>query len=916
MTGANAGNFTTITAFNNDGQQASVSQGDGSGHTVTPRVTHYGYDADGNQTTVNDARGYTTTTAYNADDESSLVTDPDGNATLTCYDGDGNTVQTVPPVGVAANNLTPASCPTSYPSGYSTRLASDATVDTFDALGNLTQETTPAPAGQSGYEATSYTYDSNGNMLTTTAPPTSSSGPNQVTGDTYNSAGELATETTGYGTSAASTVSYCYDPVGDQTSMVSGDGNGYGRGLAPCQSSYPWNVSASGYPSHAAYQTTYSYDSARELVFTTTPATTAAPNGATTSQTYDAAGNKLTSTDPNGVTTTWTYTPTNRPATESYSGSSAHPVSYGYDADGNRTSMTDATGSSNALYDPFGELTSSTNGAGQTTGYGYNADEKVTSITYPLPLGATWATSDTVTYTVDNADNRISATDFNGNRMSIGRTADGPPNSLTLGTSGDTVNTTYDNTDGPSLIELKNGTTTLQSFSYSDAPAGTISSECDTATGCSQPSAAYSYDTASRVTSMTPNGGTQLSYSFDPSGNLTTLPDGADATNGYDHASELTSSVVGGVTTTYSYNADGQQLQATQGSTTLTSATWNGADRLTSYDDASANMTAATYDGNGLRAAATTGTGTQNFTWGTADDVPQLLMDANNAYIYPAGSAPAEQVNLATGAITYLVADRLGSVRSTVNSSGSLTATTAYDVWGNPTAPGGLTAATPFGFAGGYTDITGLIYLLARYYQPATGQFISVDPQLSTTGQPYSYGNGDPVLTTDPTGENGLPKNYRGDRCADNPFRWCDMRMSIPVYDGDGSGIDERIGIQTRTEPTLLSTDIAMWVYLGNYDTDHPINAANINVYEDYTDGTIVGTGGQELGLRNHYRKWKMQLNRDVQNHFIEVTQNLDVTCDTCSPEHHDKWQHTNWAWCGAGASGELCEFDRHWIPR
>jgi hypothetical protein len=69
-----------------------------------------------------------------------------------------------------------------------------------------------------------------------------------------------------------------------------------------------------------------------------------------------------------------------------------------------------------------------------------------------------------------------------------------------------------------------------------------------------------------------------------------------------------------------------------------------------------------------------------------------------NAYIYTAGTAPAEQVSLATGAVTYLNTDSLGSVRGIISSSGALTATTSYDAWGNPQASGGLTAYTPFGF--------------------------------------------------------------------------------------------------------------------------------------------------------------------------------------------------------------------------
>jgi RHS repeat-associated protein len=166
-------------------------------------------------------------------------------------------------------------------------------------------------------------------------------------------------------------------------------------------------------------------------------------------------------------------------------------------------------------------------------------------------------------------------------------------------------------------------------------------------------------------------------------------------------------------------------------------------------------MSAATYDGNGDRATATTGAGTQAFVWDNFSPIPQAIMDSGNAYIYCDGLAPTEQVNLSTGAITYLVADSLGSVRGAVNSSGTLTGTTAYDAWGNPETAGGLTAATPFGYAGGYTDPTGLIYLINRYYDPATGQFISIDPVVSQTLQPYAYANGNPVTGTDPTGLNG-----------------------------------------------------------------------------------------------------------------------------------------------------------------
>ena len=39
-----------------------------------------------------------------------------------------------------------------------------------------------------------------------------------------------------------------------------------------------------------------------------------------------------------------------------------------------------------------------------------------------------------------------------------------------------------------------------------------------------------------------------------------------------------------------------------------------------------------------------------------------------------------------------------------------------------------------------------------RYYDPTTDQFMSVDPQVATTGQPYVFTNDNPLNATDPLG--------------------------------------------------------------------------------------------------------------------------------------------------------------------
>lgn len=285
----------------------------------------------------------------------------------------------------------------------------------------------------------------------------------------------LASQTTGAGTSAAATTTFCYDPSGDQTAVVAP--NGSKTGTAGCETSSPWIVNPQVNQTQAEFQTTSSYDSEGELVSTASPATTATPNGATTTFGYDAVGNQLTSTDPNGVTATSTYTPANQLASTSYSASSAPPVTNTYDADGDKTAMADGTGTFSYQYDPFSELTSAENGAGKTTGYSYDGDGDLAGVTYPLPASATWATSDTVSYGYDHADVMTSVTDFEGHQMTITPNADGLPASETLGTTGDTVTKTYDGTDSLSAITLKNASGTLQSFAYSGIPAGNYLTE-------------------------------------------------------------------------------------------------------------------------------------------------------------------------------------------------------------------------------------------------------------------------------------------------------------------------------------------------------------------------------------------------------------------------------------------------------
>jgi len=95
--------------------------------------------------------------------------------------------------------------------------------------------------------------------------------------------------------------------------------------------------------------------------------------------------------------------------------------------------------------------------------------------------------------------------------------------------------------------------------------------------------------------------------------------------------------------------------------------------------------------------------------------------------------------------------DRLGSVVAATNVNGTRAASVAYTAWGAERSPSGDVGA--LGFTGEYTDpATGFVYLRARWYDPATAEFITRDPAESLTGDPYAYAANSPLAFTDPLG--------------------------------------------------------------------------------------------------------------------------------------------------------------------
>jgi RHS repeat-associated protein len=139
-------------------------------------------------------------------------------------------------------------------------------------------------------------------------------------------------------------------------------------------------------------------------------------------------------------------------------------------------------------------------------------------------------------------------------------------------------------------------------------------------------------------------------------------------------------------------------------------------------------------------------------------------------FMYGPRETTVEQINNSTGTVTYLHHDQQGSTRLLTGSTGTVTGKCSYSAYGTPTCEG--SATTPLGWDGQYTSSdTGLVYMRNRVYDPTTAQFLTVDPLVGITGQPYNYAFDDPVNLVDPTGLEAIPFPIAGPQdlsaCAD-----------------------------------------------------------------------------------------------------------------------------------------------------
>ncbi len=531
---------------------------------------------------------------------------------------------------------------------------------------------------------------------------------------------------------------------------------------------------------------TFNYDSLNRPCWTymgsTSATTCASPPSGKTAYAYDADGNVVTKTGANtsNNVTQYAYDAANELCGYIFRNSTAPTcssppsgeVSMTYDSDGQRTGMSDATGNWSYTIDALHRLTSVTEAQGgsssATVGYQYNYRNEPTQITYP------GSHNETVTY--DNAGRLSTTKDWlsSSNTTTFGYDADSNWTSTTFqgGSCTSTITLcdsyTYDAADELTQInDEKSSSGDIFAATYTRDNNGQLASDTSAPTSPNNQSN-YKYTPLNQVcvagssTSTCSSGGTGSEpFAYDNGDNLTTFGGSTQTFNSQDQlcwtasSSGSCASPPGGATT-YTFDAQGNRTVTTPSSGPNTCTSFDTANRLTGYavgtgSSCTSPTTSASYlyNGDGLRMSKTVGSTTTTAAWDLSGSLPLQIADGNTDYLYGPGGTPLEQIN--GSAALWFHPDQIGSTRAITDGSGNVQATYQFDPYGellSSTNPGSVT--NPFRFQGEYQDgESGLYYLRARYYDPATAQFMSVDPAVSQTRSPYAYVACNPLNATD-----------------------------------------------------------------------------------------------------------------------------------------------------------------------
>lgn len=473
-----------------------------------------------------DLNGNTTVLSYDGSGHLAKVNDPAGRALSFTWSGDrvvgaadpsGRTVAFAYDIGgnlVAATNANGGVTHFTYDAAHRLLTMTDprggVVKNTYDSQGRVTSQTDPLG------RTTTFGYLGDNFSVGGTTRITDPKG--NVTLETY-AFGLRRWITRGFGTAAAATSTFEYDPA-TLGIVKETDANGH---VTTRTFDRFGNLVATA--DALGRKATATYNNLNEVLTSTDPL------GVTTTNVYDARGNRLSTSTPVGAATaktTYAYGDPAHPGdVTSVTDPNGHVWTLAYDLYGNRTKIADPLGNATtSAFDKIGRLTATTAPRGGTTTYAYNLLGDLVNTT--TPIGAITA------HSYDANGNRIKTVDPTGNVTT--NTYDAADELTSSTTGGRTVQTTYD-------------------------ANGNIKAQLN---GLGVATQTYAYDPLDRVVSVADGLGRLTRYTYDPVGNVLTRVDAANQATSfaYDEADELTGiDYSDGVTPAiaFSYDADGRR---------------------------------------------------------------------------------------------------------------------------------------------------------------------------------------------------------------------------------------------------------------------------------------------------------------------------------------------------------------------
>jgi RHS repeat-associated protein len=372
-------------------------------------------------------------------------------------------------------------------------------------------------------------------------------------------------------------------------------------------------------------------------------------------------------------------------------------------------------------------------------------------------IGITYPGSRLFSYRYDVAGNLLTVKDGNeATGITVAQysnfTALGQPRQANFSNS---VSTTYDyyarTTRLHTLSTQKPGNPAYQNLTYQYDPKGNISTLNDQANGIIH---TYSYDSLDRLREA--NGGgaypTQ-SYDYDRIGNITYKSDVGTYTYYYGNKPHAVRSTTGLININLQYDANGNMTERVQGGVTTTVA-WNYDNKPTSITKGSTAVSFV-YDGNGVRVK-------KNQTVFYFGELYEVRNGVNVLHVF-AGNRRVASIR-SDGNHQFYHGNHLGSASVITGQDGDWRERIEYYPFGtylwdekNPNYPNFPDANYTFTDQED-DDELGLYNYGARLYDPLLGRFISPDRLVPDPGDPqalnrYTYCLNNPLIYTDPSGE-------------------------------------------------------------------------------------------------------------------------------------------------------------------